>query len=142
MKFIRTITTLIALSLVACQTNLTNKTANDETMIIPVTYSPVHSTDTLTNSESETEKPMVVGETLIKSNDCMVCHDKYDQVIGPSFSAISKKYTIVNSNIELLTNKVIEGGGGNWGNIPMQAHPNVSKKDAEEMIRYILSVKQ
>ncbi len=41
-----------------------------------------------------------------------------------------------------LTGKVIKGGAGNWGQIPMTPHPQLSKKDVSEMVRYILSLKK
>jgi len=41
-----------------------------------------------------------------------------------------------------LANKVIKGGSGNWGSVPMSPHPDLSMVDAREMIKYILSLKK
>ena len=37
--------------------------------------------------------------------------------------------------------KVMKGGSGNWGTVPMAGHPNISKADAELMVKYVLSLK-
>jgi cytochrome c len=43
--------------------------------------------------------------------------------------------------VKLLAGKIIAGGQGVWGEIPMSPHPQVSQADAESMVRYILSLK-
>lgn len=79
------------------------------------------------------------GKELMASLDCNTCHKEKEKVIGPAFADIAKKYTTADE--ETLAKKVIAGGAGNWGNIPMTAHPDLKLDDAKEMVRYILSVK-
>ena len=43
---------------------------------------------------------------------------------------------------EKLTKKVIAGGKGVWGDVPMAAHPKLSTEDAAVMIKYIMSLSQ
>jgi cytochrome c len=62
-------------------------------------------------------------------------------VIGPAYQDIANKYPINKITIDTLTEKVIKGGAGNWGQIPMQAHANISKEDARQMVKYILAFK-
>jgi cytochrome c len=62
-------------------------------------------------------------------------------LIGPSFAAIAKKYKNNTANINYLSTKIIKGGSGKWGQVPMTPHPTISKKDADEMVRFILSKK-
>jgi cytochrome c len=50
-------------------------------------------------------------------------------MIGPSYQEIAAKYS--EKDIELLASKIIEGGSGVWGGVPMAAHPQVSKEDAK-----------
>jgi len=83
--------------------------------------------------------PSSKGAQLITSSDCTTCHKEHDKVIGPAFAEIAKKYKA--SDEETLAKKVIAGGSGNWGNIAMTPHPNLSLDDAKEMVKYILSVK-
>jgi len=40
----------------------------------------------------------------------------------------------------MLADKIIKGGQGNWGQIPMTAHTDISQADAEMMARYVLSL--
>ena len=45
-------------------------------------------------------------------------------------------------NQEKLATKVIAGGQGVWGQIPMIPHPKLSKEDAIAMVKYILLLKE
>jgi cytochrome c len=45
------------------------------------------------------------------------------------------------ASIQLLADKIINGGSGVWGEVPMQAHSQMSKEDATEMVNFILSLK-
>jgi|SRR6476659_4693158 len=81
------------------------------------------------------------GLELIGSNDCTTCHAIKEKKIGPAYLDVSKKYEASEAIVDTLVNKVIHGGTGVWGNIPMTAHPNLSREDAKEMIQYILSLK-
>ncbi|MBD1386471.1 c-type cytochrome [Mucilaginibacter rigui] len=79
------------------------------------------------------------GETLMANNDCNTCHNAQTKVIGPALVDIAKKYK--DSDIDMLAEKVIKGGSGNWGTVPMTAHADLPLADAKEMVKYILSVK-
>ncbi|MES2061900.1 MAG: c-type cytochrome [Bacteroidota bacterium] len=79
------------------------------------------------------------GAQLIIQSDCRNCHKEQEKLIGPAFSAIAKKYTL--NNIDSLANKVIKGGAGSWGDIPMTPHPSLKSNDAKEMVAFILKVK-
>lgn len=81
----------------------------------------------------------VSGQTLIESSDCLACHHVDEKMIGPSYKEIAAKYT--EKDIEKLASKIIEGGSGVWGDVPMQAHPQFSKEDAKKMVEYILTLK-
>lgn len=80
------------------------------------------------------------GKILIDKSDCNACHKKASKSIGPSYMDMSKKYKQTNATVEKLVSKVINGGGGVWGDKVMSAHPQLKKADAEEMIKYILNV--
>lgn len=81
------------------------------------------------------------GQALLESSDCGACHAKEKQSVGPSYVAISRRYD--GSALGRLTQKVIAGGGGVWGNTHvMSAHPQLSEADAGEMVRYVLSLKE
>jgi cytochrome c len=82
------------------------------------------------------------GAKLMAASDCNTCHKVDVKVIGPALQDVAAKYPPTASNIETLTNKVIAGGKGNWGDIAMAAHPTLPKADVTEMVKYILSLKK
>jgi len=82
------------------------------------------------------------GERLISKSDCVGCHNKNTKILGPSYSDIAKKYDLNDKNINYLATKIIKGGSGVWGNIPMAAHATLNKADAKSMAKYILSLKK
>ena len=82
------------------------------------------------------------GEKLISRLDCVGCHHKSMKILGPSYLDIAKKYDLNDKNINYLSTKIIKGGSGVWGNIPMAAHATLNKADAKSMAKYILSLKK
>ncbi|ATN04791.1 hypothetical protein CRN76_04920 [Chryseobacterium indologenes] len=83
---------------------------------------------------------MIRGFKLIEGADCLACHKIDSKLIGPSYQDVASKYT--KADIERLAQKIIEGGKGNWGDIPMTPHEGLSKDDAQQMVKYILSLKK
>lgn len=102
--------------------------------------------------ETVEEKTQVVSETtaepnlehqgyqLIKGADCLSCHSIDKKMAGPSFREIAERYT--QEDLEMLSRKIIDGGSGNWGQIPMQPHPQTSKEEADDMVEFIMSLKK
>jgi cytochrome c len=80
------------------------------------------------------------GRILVEANDCKTCHLAAGKLVGPSHADVAKKYETTDANIEMLANKIIKGGSGVWGDIPMTAHTDISQEDAKQMARYILSL--
>lgn len=89
---------------------------------------------------SEPAKTNLSGDQIIQTLDCTGCHTANERMIGPSYKEIADKYS--DKDIEMLASKIIEGGSGVWGSVPMQPHPQVSKEDAKKMVEYILSQKK
>lgn len=82
------------------------------------------------------------GLALVGKNDCLTCHKINEASTGPAYSAVAAKYPNNPQVIDSLSNKVIRGGAGNWGVVPMTPHPNLSKDDAVTMVKYVLSLKK
>ncbi|WP_242693096.1 PQQ-dependent sugar dehydrogenase [Sabulibacter ruber] len=80
------------------------------------------------------------GEQLLRKNDCKSCHMKDEEGYGPAFLAVASKYKPTTKTVSELANKVINGGGGVWGEHSMNAHPQLSKEDADALVQYILSL--
>jgi cytochrome c len=56
-----------------------------------------------------------VGKNLIASSDCKACHTIDKVSVGPSYTAVSMRYKNQPGAVEMLAQKIIDGGGGNWG---------------------------
>lgn len=83
----------------------------------------------------------MIGAALMAASDCKACHLSEGKSVGPSYFEVSQRYKGQTDAIEKLTEKVIAGGGGNWGTEHvMSAHPQLAKQEVNEMIRYILSL--
>jgi cytochrome c len=80
------------------------------------------------------------GESLVKASDCKTCHHATNKIIGPAHLDVAKKYEFTEANVKMLAQKIIKGGSGVWGQIPMTAHVDISEADAEKMARYVLSL--
>ena len=79
--------------------------------------------------------------TLIAEKNCApTCHTIEKKVIGPAYIDVSKKYEATPANIEMLANKVIKGGSGVWGEVPMTPN-NITPEEAKEIVTYILNLK-
>lgn len=84
---------------------------------------------------------ITAGLELIGKSDCLTCHKINDAATGPAYSLVAAKYAGVPNITDTLAAKIIKGGAGNWGAIPMSAHPNISVEDAKKMVTYVLSLK-
>ena len=89
---------------------------------------------------AEASASFAKGMKLIAANDCKACHSNDKKSIGPAYNDVASKYKGKASAVELLTKKVISGGSGVWGEVPMAGHPQLSAADASEMVKYILSL--
>lgn len=95
--------------------------------------------------KTETPAPPVQtyekGLELVAQSDCTTCHKINEKNIGPAYAEVARKYEPTEAVIDTLASKVIHGGVGVWGTVPMTPHPDLSRDDAREMIKYILSLK-
>jgi len=82
------------------------------------------------------------GQQLIASLDCKSCHSIDKESVGPTYQAVAARYAGKPGVEALLADKIIKGGSGNWGERAMSPHPELAETDAQEMVRYILSLGQ
>lgn len=97
--------------------------------------------------EAAPEEPAVAltedqaqGLELINGSDCRTCHKDTERMIGPSYQEIAEKYT--DSDKDMLVQKIVDGGAGNWGDIPMTPHPTLDEGDIGLMMEYVMSFKE
>ncbi|MEK7989681.1 MAG: c-type cytochrome [Thiotrichaceae bacterium] len=72
---------------------------------------------------------------------CMTCHQIEMKVVGPSYKDVAAKYATDGETTAMLVEKILKGGVGTWGQIPMPANPTVSNEDAKALTAWILSLK-
>ena len=76
---------------------------------------------------------------LARSKNCIACHHVERKMIGPAYKAVAERYAKDEAAVPKLSEKVIKGGAGSWGQTPMPPHPSVSPADAEALVKWILS---
>ncbi|MGL1886902.1 MAG: DUF1080 domain-containing protein [Reichenbachiella sp.] len=89
---------------------------------------------------TEDGKEVHPGAKLIEKSDCHACHNTELKTIGPAYITVARKYMDNQKSIDMLTDKIISGGSGVWGDVPMVAHNALSNDEAAEMVKYILSL--
>ena len=77
---------------------------------------------------------------LARSKNCVACHHVEQKIIGPSFKAVAERYAKDETAVARLSEKVIKGGGGSWGDTPMPAQASVTPAEAETLVKWILSL--
>lgn len=82
----------------------------------------------------------VMGKNLMLSLDCKNCHQIDQKSIGPSYTDVAKKYQSDRSATNYLTEKIIKGGSGVWGEVAMAAHPDLKQEDARQIVTWIRSL--
>lgn len=99
--------------------------------------SSASTTDTK-NADLSSNPDYQKGLALIAANDCLTCHKVDEKLTGPAYDSVADRYDNTDANVKMLAEKVIKGGSGNWGAVPMTPHPAVSEADAEQMVKYVL----
>lgn len=83
-------------------------------------------------------------KTLLRNKHCDLCHDETQRRAGPPFRMIAVFYAKADreATAKKLSNKIIKGGGGTWGAMPMPANEQVSPAEARFIVNWILGLKQ
>lgn len=81
------------------------------------------------------------GEELAIKNHCYACHHQTQPLIGPPYQAIAARHG-ANKKVmaDVLAEKIILGGGGNWGVVPMVPNEQVNEQEAKVMAEWILGL--
>ncbi|MBU3621411.1 c-type cytochrome [Polynucleobacter sp. CS-Odin-A6] len=75
---------------------------------------------------------------LAKQNACLGCHAVDKKIVGPSFQAVAKKYSNDPNATAFLKNKILKGGSGSWGVVPMPANTKLSDAQLTLLANWIL----
>ena len=123
-------TMVVVISLMACGGNKESKTAEGTT-------NAAASTNSLADNPDYQK-----GLALVGKSDCLTCHKVDEKNIGPAYREVAAKYENNDENVKMLAGKIIKGGSGVWGAIPMTPHPTLSQEDAEALAKYVLLLKK
>ena len=85
--------------------------------------------------------PVLADMQLATAKNCMACHAVEKKLVGPSYKDVAAKYAGQPDAVEKLTTKVMKGGSGVWGPIPMPANAQVSADEAKKLVMWILTQK-
>jgi cytochrome c len=75
---------------------------------------------------------------IAKQNACLGCHAINKKIVGPSFEAVALKYKNDSNAQIFLKNKILKGGAGSWGVVPMPANAKLSDADVSLLAGWIL----
>ena len=77
---------------------------------------------------------------LLEDRGCYACHSLSETLIGPPYQAIAKLHHARRDvMINILARKIIIGGAGNWGLVPMVPNEHVTEDEAHKMAEWILN---
>ena len=85
--------------------------------------------------------PALADLQLATAKNCMACHAVDKKLVGPSYKDVAAKYAGQKDAADKLAAKVIKGGSGVWGPVPMPANPQVSADEAKKLVAWVLSQK-
>ncbi len=78
---------------------------------------------------------------LATSKNCMSCHAVERKVLGPSYKDVAAKYKDDKGAVDMLATKIMKGGSGVWGPVPMPANKQVTDAEAKQLAAWVLSTK-
>ena len=78
---------------------------------------------------------------LAQQKNCMACHALDKKLVGPAYKDVAAKYAGQKDAVDKLAQKVMQGGAGVWGAVPMPANPQVNETEAKQLVQWVLSQK-
>ena len=85
--------------------------------------------------------PAMADLVLATSKNCMACHATDKKLVGPSYKDVATKYAGQKDAVDKLATKIIKGGSGVWGPVPMPANAQVAEADAKKLAAWVLTQK-
>ena len=85
--------------------------------------------------------PALADQALATSKNCMACHAVDKKLVGPAYKDVASKYAGQKDAADKLAVKIMKGGSGTWGPVPMPANPQVSEAEAKKLAAWVLSLK-
>jgi cytochrome c len=78
---------------------------------------------------------------LAQQKTCMACHALDKKIVGPAYKDVAAKYAGQKDASAMLAEKIMKGGVGVWGAVPMPANPKVNATEARQLATWVLGLK-
>ncbi|MFZ2653204.1 MAG: c-type cytochrome [Burkholderiaceae bacterium] len=85
--------------------------------------------------------PALANPDLAAKKNCMACHAVDKKLVGPAYKEVAAKYAGQKDAVDKLAQKVLKGGSGVWGPVPMPANAQVSEAEAKQLVQWLLTLK-
>lgn len=85
--------------------------------------------------------PAFASPELALKKNCMTCHAVEKKLVGPAYREVAARYAGQADAVDKLAQKVMAGGAGVWGPVPMPANPQVSAAESKQLVQWILTLK-
>ena len=85
--------------------------------------------------------PAMADLALATSKNCTACHAVDKKLVGPAYKDVAAKYAGQKDAVDKLSAKIMKGGSGVWGPVPMPANTQVNDAEAKKLAAWILTVK-
>ncbi len=131
---------LAALSFIAaCGGGDKDKKETTETPEVKTEQTETKDTTSVASNNPDFQK----GEAIVadQKNLCLSCHKIDEKLVGPAYRDVANKYENTEENINTLADKVVKGGTGVWGEVPMPPNAVISVDDAKAAVKYILMLR-
>jgi cytochrome c len=83
--------------------------------------------------------PVFADQALATAKNCMACHAVDKKVVGPGYREVAAKYAGQKDAVDKLAGKILKGGSGVFGVVPMPANTQVSEAEAKKLAAWVLS---
>ena len=85
--------------------------------------------------------PAMAQLELAQSKNCLACHAVDKKLVGPAYKDVANKYRGQKDAVDKLAQKIMKGGSGVWGPVPMPANTQVNEAEAKKLAAWVLSLK-
>jgi cytochrome c len=85
--------------------------------------------------------PAMAQMELAQAKNCLACHAVDHKVVGPAYKDVAAKYAGDKGAVDKLAQKIMKGGSGVWGPVPMPANTKVNEAEAKKLAAWVLSLK-
>jgi cytochrome c len=85
--------------------------------------------------------PALANQELAQKKNCLACHAVDKKIVGPAYKDVAAKYAGQKDAADKLAEKIMKGGSGVWGQVPMPANPQVNAAEAKQLAQWVLSLK-